>query len=95
MREVRGLILEGKNGLDQDFVQNASDVAGFTICSLSYDLYIGHCFGSHSHTRSPLSKVVSYHAACVTGGMNNKLTVLKRFLAAAESNKVISLDQIA
>jgi hypothetical protein len=95
MRDVRGLILGGKNGLDQDFVQNASNIAGFNICSLSYDLYIGHCFGSHSHTRSPLSKVVSFHAACVTGGMNNKLSVLKRFLAAAESGKVQSLDQVA
>jgi hypothetical protein len=56
------------------------------LCSFSIDLYIATCQRSHN-AGAPVSKVVTYHAACVDGGAAGKRRAMNRFLKAAEMSK--------
>eukprot|EP01034_Spumella_vulgaris_P026391 gene26391-32965_t len=96
MFEVKGIILQGGNGLDQDFVHNATTGTNMTYCALSGTLFTTHClivFGNIQFIdrNTPLNKMISYHTACVEGLQNkkNKLSHMLNGVAAKKASNVI------
>lgn len=80
-RELKGVIMEGKNGPEQDHVFDASQLGKMRICSLTPHLFTAHCyidFGNIRYInsgRTPIKDIISYHVSCVEG-----LAVKKRRL---------------
>lgn len=88
MHEMKPVIIEGKHGLDQDFVQNASQTAGLRSCSLHPTLYTAHCYQIFGNIRymdhgQPVKKLVTYHTSC-KDGLNSKLALLSRVTHAVK-----------
>lgn len=90
MFEVKEVIFEGKNGLDQDFVYNATTFTNISTCSLTPHLYTSHCYQVFGNIRyialhTPITQIITYHVACVEG---NKLKIanLKRVSEMIHSN---------
>jgi len=65
--------------LDQDYVENATTYANLSVCTLSTDKYIAHCFGGRNGA-APIAGVVSFHAACVSGGLGRKTSAIRHFI---------------
>lgn len=89
MGEVKDKILQGGHGLDQDFVANASETAGLRFCALSGTLFTTHClqvFGNIKYIDShfPLSKIITYHTACVQG-LGPKKNYLSKMIAGVSA----------
>lgn len=72
--------------LDQDYVENATSIANLNVCTLSIDRYIAHCFGGRNGG-APLSGVISFHSACVGGGVHGKASALRRFIEAVSHHR--------
>lgn len=89
MLSFKDIIMEGKNGLDQDFISNATDQANLTKCSLAPTLYTAHClmiFGNinYINRNAPVKDLVTYHTSCAEG-VGSKKGMLLRVLNAVES----------
>jgi hypothetical protein len=75
MKEARSKIFEG-NLLDQDYVGNATIVAGLKQCALSTRLFIAHCHASRN-PNGLVKNVVTYHTSCLSGFQQKKSHMLK------------------
>eukprot|EP01031_Cornospumella_fuschlensis_P026038 gene26038-31440_t len=96
MAGFQDVILEGKNGLDQDFVSNASVTAELKMCSLTPDFYTAHCyliFGNihYINAQRPVDELISYHTSCVEG-LATKRSHLLRVLTAVENKQSGSMS---
>lgn len=90
MLALEDKIMEGKNGLDQDFVSEAAGKANLTYCPLTPHLYTAHCyqvFGNIAYmlNKTPAKDLITYHTSCVEGLASKKL-YLTRVLNAVEHN---------
>lgn len=84
-------IMEGKSGLDQDFVTPAINQANLTHCSLAAHLYTAHCytvFGNiqYINNASPVNDVVTYHTSCVEGLTAKKHNLMHVLTAVEQHN---------
>lgn len=89
MRSMKDIILGGKNGLDQDFVANASESAGLKTCTLHPTLYTAHCYQIFGNIRYmdhglPVKNIITYHTSC-QDGLHGKLGLLNRVAGAVKS----------
>lgn len=92
MGEMKEKILKGGQGLDQDFVANASTTAGLRFCALSGTLFTTHClqvFGNIKFidSRFPIGKIITYHTACVQGLPHKKQLLSKMIQGVSQKDK--------
>lgn len=71
---------ESSAALDQDSINPAALAVNATVCSLDSDLFVGHCF--QQHVQTPLSKIFTYHAHCLTNA-HDKLSIVRQMTKSA------------
>ena len=82
-------ILDGKHGLDQDFIFRAADAANAKRCALDPAYFIGHCDGSRV-AQTDSKGIIVYHTNCVSG--KEKMQRLIHFFKLRKAEKELRFD---